>query len=166
MITLVADEKDYQQLAVIRSVVQDPGIDIRIVGAPPEANQSGGERDAATMLQMARQQFTATSSGTLEYPEVCDPDTLRSVSTYRPERVLIAMVFKTGPRADGTVPLIDNRVLDYWNRPTGWLIQSLRRLLLATIEAEALHAKRELQPERLGYPAADICRGLQVNQPA
>ena len=42
-----------------------------------------------TVLRMARQQFTATSSGTLKYLEVCDPDTLRPVSTYTPESVLV-----------------------------------------------------------------------------
>jgi pantoate--beta-alanine ligase len=135
----VFGEKDYQQLLVIRRMVQDLNFNTEIIGAPIVREKDGlamssrnayltseqrpaaltlyrsllqarkrvetGERDAARILEEARDLITAQPETDIDYLSICDPETLIDVERIdRP--ALMALAVKVGKTR-----LIDNTIL-------------------------------------------------------
>jgi pantoate--beta-alanine ligase len=135
----VFGEKDYQQLLVIRRMVQDLNFNTEIIGAPIVREKDGlamssrnayltseqrpaaltlyrsllqarkrvetGERDAARILEEARDLITAQPETDIDYLSICDPETLIDVERIdRP--ALMALAVRVGKTR-----LIDNTIL-------------------------------------------------------
>lgn len=134
----VFGQKDYQQLQVIRRMVQDLDLDIEVVGMPIVREPDGlamssrnsylssdersravalsrglfaardlyarGERRAAHLVATARAVIDEAGLR-IDYLELCETDTLESVSRAHGSCALLAAVYA------GTTRLIDNLVL-------------------------------------------------------
>ena len=135
----VFGEKDFQQLAVIRRMVNDLNMDVQIVGHPivreedglamssrnayltagqrrialnlsralgeAEKMVHGGERRGPVILEAVKNRLDAQGGLRIDYAELCDPETLESVSEVRGPTLLALAAFV------GQTRLIDNRLL-------------------------------------------------------
>jgi pantoate--beta-alanine ligase len=135
--TAVFGRKDLQQLAVIRRMVRDLDVPVRVVAAPTEREADGlamssrnrylapedrararvipeslrraqalvaaGERSAAVLLSAVRGHLATEPALRLQYLEVVDADTLRSISVIVPGRSVVALAAFLGDTR-----LIDN----------------------------------------------------------
>lgn len=132
-------QKDFQQLAVIKRMVNDLNIDVDIVAVPtvresdglamssrnkylsPEERKSAlslkesmdtalemvqkGETDSQIILSSIKKLILAYPFTSIEYINICDPDTLEDINTIK-EKILLAMAVKVG-----NTRLIDNCLL-------------------------------------------------------
>ncbi|MBI5623192.1 MAG: pantoate--beta-alanine ligase [Elusimicrobia bacterium] len=128
-------EKDYQQLVVIRRMVRDLDLPVRIVGCPIVREPDGlamssrnaylrpshralaplihaglsaaarGGRSAGGVVAMARRRLAAIPEAELDYAALVDPDTLAPARTVRPGLRLLAAV------RIGRTRLIDNVII-------------------------------------------------------
>lgn len=140
----VFGEKDFQQLAVIRRMVEDLNMDVEIVGHPivreadglamssrnayltagqrhialnlsralgeAERMVQGGETRGPIILEAVRKRLGSKDELRIDYAELCDPETLQSVSEVRGPTLLALAAFV------GHTRLIDNRVLAFDKR--------------------------------------------------
>ena len=133
-------EKDYQQLKVIKKMVEDLNVDVEIFGAPIVREEDGlamstrnsyldptermaarsvneslqraksavqnGEKNIDKIISDIKLHIESTGVGKIDYIKICDPDSLKELSSLKPPAILaVAAHF-------GKARLIDNCILD------------------------------------------------------
>ena len=119
-------EKDWQQLAVIRRMVRDLKIPVKIVGYPTVREEDGlalsasameaeaGETSVTRLRQQLSKELAAIPGAEVDYAEIVDESTLAPLNKLSPRvkaRALVAV--RLASAKQGSVRLIDNLSLPF-----------------------------------------------------
>jgi pantoate--beta-alanine ligase len=115
-------EKDYQQLAIIRRMVRDLSLNIRVIGVPTVRESDGlamssrntylsedERRSAQSLFHSLKQAQESVAEGIhvkIDYVSICDPETLEDVDRVEGAALMALAVWV------GKTRLIDNAILE------------------------------------------------------